>query len=202
MIRVVAIAASAITRTGLEALVREDGRFELVAGDRARPQPGIADVVLADLDSRDRLAAVLVGSAGIPTVLLADDLGRSDLQRALHHGVSAVLSRNASPQEVLSALESVAAGLTVLGRDQIDALLPALPDGFDYDPSAEEPLTSRESEVLTMLAEGAGNKEIAARLNISEHTVKFHVSSILSKLGAASRTEAVALGVREGLIIL
>jgi DNA-binding NarL/FixJ family response regulator len=65
-----------------------------------------------------------------------------------------------------------------------------------------EPLTPRESEVLQMLASGFANKTIAARLKISEHTVKFHVASILGKLGAGSRTEAVSLGIRRGLVLL
>jgi len=65
-----------------------------------------------------------------------------------------------------------------------------------------EPLSDRESSVLALMAEGAGNKEIAARLGISEHTVKFHVSSILNKLGAATRTEAVTRGYKEGLILM
>jgi NarL family two-component system response regulator YdfI len=65
-----------------------------------------------------------------------------------------------------------------------------------------EPLTAREIDVLSLLAEGAGNKEIAARLHISEHTAKFHVSSILAKLGAATRTEAVTRGYKEGLILI
>ena len=65
-----------------------------------------------------------------------------------------------------------------------------------------EKLTDRELEVLELLAEGVGNREIAARLGVSEHTVKFHISSILGKLGAESRTEAVTLGVRKGLIVL
>jgi DNA-binding CsgD family transcriptional regulator len=65
-----------------------------------------------------------------------------------------------------------------------------------------QPLTPREIEVLGMLAEGLGNKTIARRLGISEHTVKFHVGSILAKLDASSRTEAVTLGARRGLIML
>jgi DNA-binding NarL/FixJ family response regulator len=65
-----------------------------------------------------------------------------------------------------------------------------------------EPLTPREIEVLRMLAEGDANKAIAWKLGISEHTVKFHVSSIMSKLGAASRTEAAATGIRQGLVLL
>jgi two-component system, NarL family, response regulator YdfI len=201
VIRVLAIAASAITRAGLEALLRQDARFE-VAGGRNNASAAMADVAVADLESRDRLAALIVSAAGIPTVLLADDLNRTDLRQALHNGVRAVLNRDAAREEIAAAIEAVAAGLAVLGREQMDALLPALPDGFGAGQSADEPLTARESEVLAMLAEGAGNKEIAARLKISEHTVKFHVSSILAKLGAASRTEAVSLGLREGLIII
>jgi DNA-binding NarL/FixJ family response regulator len=68
--------------------------------------------------------------------------------------------------------------------------------------SASEALTPREIEVLAMMAEGLANKTIAYRLNISEHTVKFHVGSIFGKLGAQSRTEAVTLGIRQGLIML
>jgi DNA-binding NarL/FixJ family response regulator len=68
--------------------------------------------------------------------------------------------------------------------------------------SPEEPLTLREREVLEMLSRGLSNKMIARRLSISEHTVKFHVSSIYTKLGAASRTDAVSRGVRRGLITL
>jgi len=65
-----------------------------------------------------------------------------------------------------------------------------------------EELTPREVEVLRLLADGLGNKEVALRLGISDHTVKFHISSILAKLGAGSRTEAVTLGIRRGLILL
>ena len=72
------------------------------------------------------------------------------------------------------------------------------------EPGAEafEELTGREIEVLRLLAEGLGNKEVASRLGISDHTVKFHISSILAKLGAGRRTEAVTIGIRMGLILL
>jgi len=70
----------------------------------------------------------------------------------------------------------------------------------EVDDELSEEITSRETEVLRMLAEGLVNKDIAARLGISEHTVKFHISSILDKLGASTRTEAVTLGIRRGLI--
>ena len=71
---------------------------------------------------------------------------------------------------------------------------------MEVEDEVSEEITSRETEVLRMLAEGLVNKEIAARLGISEHTVKFHISSILDKLGASTRTEAVTLGIRRGLI--
>jgi DNA-binding NarL/FixJ family response regulator len=70
------------------------------------------------------------------------------------------------------------------------------------DTELAEPLTPREREVLGLLGDGLGNREIAARLNISEHTIKFHIRSILGKLGASSRTEAVSRGLRSGLIEL
>jgi DNA-binding NarL/FixJ family response regulator len=72
---------------------------------------------------------------------------------------------------------------------------------FDSELQAES-LTNREQQILTMMAEGLGNKEIAWQLQISEHTVKFHVSSILGKLDASSRTEAVTVGLRRGLLVL
>ena len=71
---------------------------------------------------------------------------------------------------------------------------------LEVEAELSEEITSRETDVLRMLAQGLVNKDIAARLGISEHTVKFHISSILDKLGASTRTEAVTLGIRRGLI--
>jgi len=93
-----------------------------------------------------------------------------------------------------------ATGLIVLSGEDMFALLPADAETSEFIP--DEALSSRELEVLAMLAEGLGNKDIAARLKISEHTVKFHVSSILGKLRATTRGEAVARGVREGLVVI
>jgi DNA-binding NarL/FixJ family response regulator len=72
----------------------------------------------------------------------------------------------------------------------------------DSSGTLPEALTPREIEVLRLLAEGVGNKEIASRLGLSEHTVKFHVASIMGKLGAESRTEAVTMGIRHGIILI
>ena len=103
----------------------------------------------------------------------------------------------------LMAMAAAAARLTAVSPEVLDSILPAPSDpGAPDDLPLGEPLSGRESEILALLADGAGNKEIASRLHISEHTVKFHVSSILAKLGAATRTEAVGRGYREGLIVL
>jgi DNA-binding NarL/FixJ family response regulator len=85
---------------------------------------------------------------------------------------------------------------------QADAILIAAPQAVRDDAEMVEPLTLREGEVLELLAEGLSNKAIAARLGISDQTVKFHVASIGGKLGAANRTDAVRLAVRRGLIAL
>jgi len=114
-----------------------------------------------------------------------------------------VLPRQAAPEEIVGAVEAAAAGLIALhpaAAESIWSLLPA-PVRTTVAPAGQA-LTPREIEVLGMMAEGLGNKTIARRLGISEHTVKFHVGSILTKLNASSRTEAVTLGARQGLIML
>jgi NarL family two-component system response regulator YdfI len=121
---------------------------------------------------------------------------------ALRAGVRAILPSNILPDELVAGLEAAAAGLIVLHPAEVDRMFPAAEPTSTPLAELVEPLTPRESEVLQMLASGLANKEIAARLAISEHTVKFHVASILGKLGAASRTEAVSLGIRRGLVLL
>jgi DNA-binding NarL/FixJ family response regulator len=186
------------------------------------------DVILLEQDRQDDdllpvLRALGPSAHGAPIVLLADDpqrgppLGRSSASgvpsaawatEALRAGVRALVPRSATGGEIIGAVTAAAAGLVVLHPDALDALLPLLPaasapEGRDSLPTAaDQALTPREIEVLGMLAEGLGNKVIARRLHISEHTVKFHVGSILTKLNASSRTEAVTLGARRGLIML
>jgi len=114
-----------------------------------------------------------------------------------------VLPAWASAKEIEIAIEAAAAGLLVLHPDVVEHL--ATTSGTPSRASSAAPgqqLSPRESEILNLLAAGLGNKEIAWRLKISDHTVKFHVTSIFNKLNASSRAEAVAIGVRRGLIIL
>jgi len=113
-----------------------------------------------------------------------------------------LLPLDAAPDELQIALQAVNEGLVVappaLFAPAAVRQLIALPE---VDPPLE-PLTERESQVLQLLAQGLANKQIAVSLGISEHTVKFHISSIYSKLGASSRTEAVRSGVQHGLVFL
>lgn len=201
MTRVLVIASSAIVRAGLESVLRSANSVEIagsVAGwsEYAGEEP---DVVLVDSESvaDDTLTELTGGEAAYPVVLLAEEARLPEIAEALRSGVRAVLPRQSSPAQIVAAVEAASAGLIVLHPADLDALLinpPARPIG--------EPLTPREVEVLGMLAEGQSNKAIAHRLNISEHTVKFHVTSILGKLNAGSRTEAVMIGIRQGVIMI
>jgi len=193
VIQLLIAAPAAVTRAGLEALAASSphvhllGAFDdLTAVEALRP-----DVVLAALP----LSEVSAPSDGYAPayVLLADTAWTAE---AVRLGVRAILPRDASAAEIMAAVESAAAGLAVIRPDDLAPLLPA---AVSAEPSN---LTPRELEVLRMLAEGAANKAIAFALDISEHTVKFHVASILSKLNAGTRTEAVAIGLRRGLVML
>ena len=209
MIRVLVWAKPAIARAGLEAIVQSDGRFQVTGagGDLlAAVRQFAPDVVLLDVADTavSRILRRFADAAATPAVVvLVETARRADVLRALQAGVRAVLARDAHPREITSALEAAHDGLAVFSPEILDVLVPssmALADEGDLPPG--EPLSERESDVLALMAEGAGNKEIAARLHISEHTVKFHVSSILNKLGAATRTEAVTRGYKEGLILM
>ena len=148
-------------------------------------------------------ASSLSGTEGFPSIVaLIENVIPSWVSRALRAGVRGILPEDASPDVLVSGLEAVAKGLVVLAPEQSGSIRPARAGAGDNPGELLEPLTAREKEVLQMLASGLGNKQIAAKLKISEHTAKFHVGSILGKLGANSRTEAVTIGMRRGLILL
>ena len=132
-----------------------------------------------------------------PVVALLPDEGHA--ANAWAAGARGLLPRHTGTESLLATVTAVSQGMVVLDPDLASVLAPSagqLPVG----PPIE--LTPRERDVLTLLAEGLPNKSIAHRLNISEHTVKFHVNSLFSKLGAGSRTEAVITATRVGLILL
>lgn len=115
-------------------------------------------------------------------------------------GVQGMLLRTSDALALAAALRAVASGLTIFDPEVTALLFAAVSN--PEEPYRNEPLTPREQEVLQALAQGLSNKLIARQLDISEHTVKFHVNAILSKLGAQSRTEAVVRATRAGLILL
>lgn len=163
------------------------------------------DVLLVDL------GAVRVGAwlrdLGIlrrpPAVVMLTDDTRPPLGvELLRRGGRAILPRHASGEEIVAAIEAVATGLVVLHPEAITSLRSATLARPGAAAVADQALTAREIEILSLIAEGLGNKAIAVRLRISNHTVKFHIASIFAKLNAGSRTEAVTLGVRQGLIMI
>lgn len=213
MIRVGVRAQSAITQAGLEAILEADERFEVVRRATASPRiasrsPGgiEADVVLVEGGDSAAFSSVPYREQQLPAppvVVLVDAPARSEVLRLLQAGVRGVLLRDAPPHEIAGALQAVNDGLAVVSPEILETMFPANAGPVEEEePFATEPLTARESEVLALLAVGASNKEIATRLHVSEHTAKFHVSTILSKLGAATRAEAVARGYRHGLILI
>jgi DNA-binding NarL/FixJ family response regulator len=141
-----------------------------------------------------------------PTVLLSGRIHALLRKRAAALHIGSILPLNVRSDQLIAAIQATVTGLTVTlessreAQDASDAAGSA--DGIALEGRLAEHLTARETMVLRLMALGLGNKEIASRLDISEHTVKFHVSSILAKLGAASRTEAVTIGMTRGLVAI
>jgi len=163
------------------------------------------DVVLLESPA-DESVSLAIESSGVPVdaalIILTDDTEKFLTGSAVRSGVRAILPREVKREELLAAVQASVAGLIVLHPEALGSLLPT---GADEQPeldSSDQILTPREIEVLRMIAEGLGNKEIASKLKISDHTVKFHISSIFAKLGAANRAEAVTLGIRLGVIMV
>ena len=200
MTRLLIAAPSAVVRAGLETLVAGDPAVEVAGSfaDLSSVEALRPDVVLAALPVEE-LAPPADGVAPA-IVLLSADAQPAWSPEVLRLGVRAVLPRDAAPAEVLAAVEAASTGLAVVDPHDLEALLSA---SNPTTASAESTvLTPRELEVLRLMAEGAANKNIAWKLGISEHTVKFHVASILAKLNASTRTEAVAIGIRKGMILI
>jgi NarL family two-component system response regulator YdfI len=173
-----------------------------------------------DEELAEEAEVVLVDGAVLPQDELLDALENTGLLRAtkvallldrapapgwwnqaLRAGVRGILPAETEPSSFAAAVEAAARGLLVLHPDSVQTASAAGRSAIEPQELVES-LTVREREVLQMISEGLGNKQIAARLKISEHTVKFHVASILGKLGASTRTEAVSMALRRGLILL
>ena len=204
-IRIAVAATSAVRQAALESIVRSQAEFQLagsfgaVASLVSFVRRTEVDVIVIDSDSISDL--LLEPTSDVAIVLLTEVSDARSISRLLRSGVRAILSRESDPEEVLSAIYAAYDGLVLLSTPAAESLAAVYGDQpLEAEGELSEEITSRETDVLRMLAEGLVNKDIAARLGISEHTVKFHISSILDKLGASTRTEAVTLGIRRGLI--
>ncbi len=205
-LRILIIAEDPLARAGLAMLLSDQPGCTVVgqlASEAAQPssldtfQP---DVLLWDLGWDPTLALEMLAGlsdAGLPIVaLLTDETYAIEAWTAGAHGL---LPRETDGANLRAALIAAAQGLVALDPGTAATLLPA---GGQAQPPPPGELTPREREVLQLLAEGLPNKSIASHLNISEHTVKFHVNAIMTKLGAQSRTDAVMRATRAGLILL
>jgi len=178
--------------------------LESISGQLVDLEPNVL-LIATDTDTHEQLLNALEDAEvaqEYAVIALSELPNAAWLSKALRAGVRAVLPREVTPEQLRAALEAAAAGLVVVHRSEVDTFLPATVGSSAPVDELLEPLTRREREVLQMLAAGLANKEIAARLAISDHTVKFHVASILGKLGASTRTEAVSAGIRRGLVLL
>jgi len=196
-------------RAGLRSLLVAEG-LDVVAeaadpADLLHPL-GDLDVAVLDLaaDGLDPLLELLPEAPALRPLVLGPVPGAERLIGRLDGRAWGYLPREASAEALAQAARAVAAGLLAIDPALAIGLLasPAPTRGAGAPPELVEELTPREREVLALMAEGQANKQIAHRLSISEHTVKFHVAAILAKLGAASRTEAGYVAARRGLIAL
>jgi NarL family two-component system response regulator YdfI len=203
--RVLIVAENDVRAGTVEASLRAEAGLHIVVGRPRALGQLIEDhdpVVVVLVSTAARVASALETMGGVvrapAVILLVDDPRAAWTTVARRAGVQAVLGRDAPPEQITAAVDAVRAGLIALHPD---VMRPVLRTAAGETGEARA-LTTREREILGMMAEGLSNRMIARRLGISAYTVKFHVASILGKLRAGSRTEAVTLGVRSGLISL
>jgi DNA-binding NarL/FixJ family response regulator len=228
MIRVGLVSPRLVFRTGLRGLLGEFSSFQKeeqeaihVVAEAASLYdlgrlPGDIDILLVTDDAFEnfhfeQIRSMLSETA--PVVLLVEDSPTAQALYQQSMNVWGVLPLEFSPEELVAALRAVGQGLVVLSPSVLQGSWGSVPEHLAKAPflfeqnlldetNPVETLTMREKEVLQLLAQGLANKQIAVSLEISEHTVKFHVSSIYAKLGVANRTEAVRRGIQHGLILL
>jgi len=199
VIRVQLDVSSPALRAGLQSLLSSDDAIKIV--NEALDDDSEADVVITSAShasfSGNSLNANndFDSSSSAATLFLSDDrLNPRDLSRVTK--VWGILPTDASAEELTAAIHALAQGL-IVGPSTL-----LFESDSENEPLSHGPLTERESEVLGLVAKGLANKQIAVALGISEHTVKFHVSSIYSKLNVTNRTEAVREGLRGGWVAL
>jgi DNA-binding NarL/FixJ family response regulator len=203
MIRILIAAPFPALRAGLRQMLDDNEEIEVLGESAILPHPTAVqeeiDVVIAAGFDWDELKGDLAFYP--PLLLLSDHPHGVQFISAAPPRAWGILPLDASASECLAAVRALGEGLVAGAPHLLAPLLKAsahLPD----ETGLIEPLTARENQVLQLIAQGLANKQVAGVLGISEHTVKFHISSIYSKLGAANRAEAVMIGLHKGLISL
>lgn len=206
-IRVMIVDDHAVVRSGLAAflmafddleLVAEaaDGREALRICEKTRPDVVLMDLVMPEMDGATATEAIRQACPEIQVIALTSFQEDDLVHRAIQAGAIGYLLKNVGAEELAAAIRRARAGHPTLSPEATRVLLRTARS----DPAPGHDLTGREREVLALMVKGLNNSEIAQRLIVSRSTVKFHVSSILSKLGVATRTEAVALALQHRLV--
>jgi DNA-binding NarL/FixJ family response regulator len=215
-LRVVILSPALAVRAGLRTLLAaeigadsQQPSVEIIAEAASLtdlgPLPAQVDLLLMTADSAlaQDLEQVTSSSAGqLAILMLSSDPQDARILPSLPLRAWGLLPEDTTTQELLAALAALQQGLCVGDPTMMQFLWSENRFSGEMQTDLVEPLTERESEVLQLLAQGLANKQIGVQLEISEHTVKFHVSSIYAKLGASNRAEAVRLGVQSGLILI
>ena len=199
-LRILIVAGSSARRAELAHKAGKASKALITTSSDVVPDAQV-DIVVLDAESPRAADSSQRLPAGTGVIVLVDNPDPLWVTQALRAGVNAILSREVTADELHLAFLAADAGLVLLHPS---SALSLVPQTFHRDVPGfsgfVEPLTAREQEILRLMSEGLGNKAIARQLKISDHTVKFHISSILGKLSVNSRTEAVSLGIRKGII--
>ncbi|MFN8482097.1 MAG: response regulator transcription factor [Anaerolineae bacterium] len=212
MTRLLIITDAPMIAEGARVLAEASGEGDVVGQVEDLDSLGVAlgrdkpDLALLDLQMAGDVALQLLWwlreqAPSLLVIALSDQEDGQDSVAALQAGARGYLPRRVTAAELGQAIRTVRQGGVVLDPLAAANLLQRLQRQPTPTPPPET-LTPREREVLRLMVEGLTNKAIAVRLGISEHTVKFHIGAILGKLGAGSRTEAVSIAVRQGLVPL
>lgn len=209
-LRVLVVSQNPLARAGLASLLEGAGGVKPIGSAAIGEAASIAGQLLPDVvvfdagdgepEDLDGIARLATAQPGLPIVALAAD--QAGLSQALSFGASALLPSGIDVETLSAAMIAAARGLATVSRSDLAILLPREEPIEAAQQAPVESLTPRELEVLQQMARGLTNRQIARRLEISEHTVKFHAAAILGKLNARSRAEAVARAIGLGWILV